>query len=126
MTGETIDALDTYGEAIERAQRSLTAMAANMIGPVAEGFNTLTDAVDKGASKWAIAWAATKDFLAEIDGAPGGVTHLATLIDDLNRKTEQEAAATKAATDARRGHTYTELRRPKPRSFWRRSKPMPR
>lgn len=100
MGTESVDALDKYGEAIERAQRSLTAMAANLMGPVAEGFNVVADAAGRGASKWAIAWAMAKDMDAAVFGWGSGTEHLATLLDKLNQKTETNTVVTKRQAGA--------------------------
>lgn len=100
MSTESVDALDEYGESIERAQRSLTSMAANMIGPVAEGFNVVVDAAVKGASKWSIFVAMTKDWAASNSVTGASATHLATLLDHLNQKTDEHKKATAGATDA--------------------------
>lgn len=101
-SGESVAALDQYGEAIDRAKKSLSSMAADMIGPVAQGFNVLTDASDKGASKWDIFVAMTKDFLATNLAAGASTSHLATLLDQVNQKTLAAAAATGGAADASR------------------------
>lgn len=98
MSTESVNALDQYGEAIDRAERSLSAMAANMMGPVAQGFNTITDAAGRGGGKFAIFWAMTKDMLSASTGLGTGTEHLAKLLDDLNQKTDAVAAATKKAT----------------------------
>jgi hypothetical protein len=100
MSGESVDALDKYGEAIERAQRSLSAMAANLLGPVAQGFNVVTEAAGRGASKWAIAWAMMKDMNAATFGWGSGTSHLATLLDHLNQTTDVNTASTRKAAAA--------------------------
>lgn len=99
---ESVDAMDTFGESIARANKNISSIAANMIGPLAQGFNVLNDAADKGASKWAIFWASTKDALAASTGLGTGTENLTRLLDDLNKKTEENTAKTKANTD---GHT---------------------
>lgn len=97
MGKDAVDAADKFGESIERADRNLHAMALNMIGPVAEGFNVLTDAANKGASKWEIFVAMAKDFAASNTATGASATHLATLLDHLNQKTDANAKATTAA-----------------------------
>ncbi|MGB7220753.1 MAG: hypothetical protein WBD07_18280 [Vicinamibacterales bacterium] len=63
VTSESIDALDQYDEAIKRTQKSMSAMiTSNIIGPAAEGFNVLTDAVERGISPWSLFTAMVKDF----------------------------------------------------------------
>lgn len=104
MSEESVDALDRYDEAIKRAQRSLSGLAANMIGPVAEGFNVITDAAGKGASKWDIFVAMTKDWAASNSVTGASTAHLAKLLDGLNRKTDDAAVKTAAATAAHREH----------------------
>jgi hypothetical protein len=104
MSKEAIDALDKYDESIQRATRSLSAIAANMIGPVAEGFNVLADAAGKGASKWDIFVAMTKDWAASNSVTGASTVHLATLLDDLNRKTDAGTAAARASTTAQGEH----------------------
>jgi hypothetical protein len=96
---ESVDAMDEFGESIARANKNLSSIAANLIGPVAQGFNVLIDAADKGASKWAITWAFIQDgFSQGITGT--GTEHLAKLLDDLNQKTDANAKATAGATGA--------------------------
>lgn len=98
---ESVDAMDTFGESIARANKNLSSIAANMIGPIAQGFNVLNDAADKGASKWSIAWAMMKDFAASSTATGASTANLAQLLDDLNQKTE---ANTKRTADATAGH----------------------
>ncbi len=97
---ESVDALDAFGESITRAEKNLSAMATNMMGPIAEGFNTLFGAVDKGASKWAIAWAMAKDLNDTWATGATQTGHLTQLLDDLNQKTDANAAATKKSAGA--------------------------
>jgi hypothetical protein len=94
MGKESVDALDQYDAAIKRAETNLSAMAANVMGPLAEGFNTINDALGKGASKWAVFWAMVGD---AVPGATfsNNADNLATLLDHLNVKAEAAAAATK-------------------------------
>lgn len=98
MSEEAVDALDTYSEAIARAERNIAAMAANAIGPLAQGFNALNTAVDQGAGKWNVLWAVTKDWFESFSG--GGTRHLATLLDELNQKTQQNIDQEKQAKTA--------------------------
>jgi hypothetical protein len=91
---ESVDAMDAFGESIVRAEKNLSSIAANMIGPVAQGFNVLNDAADKGASKWAIAGAVAKDFFFQNHGE-----NLTRLLDEVNQKTEAAAALLKNAAD---------------------------
>lgn len=95
-------ALAEYGDAVDRAKTSLLAIATSLAGPVAQGFNTLSDAVfDKGASKWSIFLAMLKDAAAStMPGVGQSTTNLAKLLDDLNQKTDKGTASTKAGTDA--------------------------
>lgn len=90
---ESVKAMDEFGESIARAQKNLSGMAANMIGPVAEGFNTLNTAADQGASKWAIAVAMFRDMNDTWAMGSTQTSHLTTLIDDVNKKAEEHAAA---------------------------------
>jgi hypothetical protein len=99
MSGESVRAMDEYGESIERTQKSMSAMAGNMIGPLAQGFNVIYDATTKGASKLAIFWAMAQDEMDRAAGAPSGL-HLLKLLDDINIKTEAGIAATKQAAAA--------------------------
>jgi len=97
---ESVDAMDAFGESIARAEKNLSSIAANMIGPVAQGFNVLNDAADRGAGKWAIFWAMTKDAALSSAGFGTVTTNLAKLLDDLNKKTEENAATSKKAAGA--------------------------
>jgi hypothetical protein len=95
---ESVDALDEFGEAITRANKNLTAIAANMIGPVAQGFNTINSAVDRGASKWSVFGAMMHDLWDSGWGKGDSAAHLATLLDHLNQKTDQNTKSTAGAT----------------------------
>lgn len=111
---ESVDAMDQFGESIARANKNISSIAANMIGPLAEGFNVLNDGVNKGAGKFAVFWAMTKDMTAAATGLGTGTENLTKLLDEQNQKTETVAAlmpkasaavgahagATKAARDA--------------------------
>jgi hypothetical protein len=94
MGKESVEALEQYDTAIKRAETNLSALAANALGPLAEGFNTLNEAAAKGASKWAIFWAMVQDAGTSL-GTFQNAEHLATLLDHLNVKAEAAAAATK-------------------------------
>ena len=100
MSEESVDALDRYDEAIKRAQRSLSAMAANMVGPVAEGFNVIVDAAGNGVSKWDLFVAMTKDWAASNSVTGASTSHLAKLLDELNQKTDQGIAKIKETVAA--------------------------
>ena len=101
LSSESIDALDTFGESIEKATHSLSLIAAQMVGPVAQGFNVVVDAAMQGASKWEIFKAMLADAAASVmPGAGSSATNLATLLDHLNQQTAANEAATKAATVA--------------------------
>jgi len=99
-SGDTIKALDSATESIEKMKGSLVAMAANAIGPVAEGFNTLVSTFNKGASAWQIVVAMSKDFVSSNSVTGASTTHLATLIDQLNQQQDKNVASTKASTAA--------------------------
>ena len=101
MSAESVAALDAYSEAIGRAQQGLTAIAANMIGPVAEGFNVLFAAAEKGIPKWDLWLAMLKDAAAStLPGVGQSTQYLATLLDHANQQTDANARATAAATVA--------------------------
>ena len=100
MGQDAVNALDRYDEAIKRAKVSLSAMAANMIGPVAEGFNVIFEAAGRGASKWDIFVAVVKDFATSNSVAGANASHLAKLLDELNQKTDAGTTTTKAVTEA--------------------------
>jgi len=100
MSAESVAALDAYGESIERMQRNLSAMGANLLGPVAQGFNVLNDAADRGASKWALLNASYIDWL---NTTLTGQTHteaLTKLLDDQAQAQEKTAAAQRGANAA--------------------------
>lgn len=99
MSTDSVDALDKFGESIERANRSLSAIAANMIGPLAEGFNVLVDGATKGVSAWQI----LLSFLPKGLGGVGvSAADLATAIDKLNQQIEANAKATQGAAGSHR------------------------
>jgi hypothetical protein len=95
---ESVDAMDQFGESIARANKNLSSIAANMIGPISQGFNVVIDAANQGASKWAIAVAVLKDFAASNTITGASATNLATLLDHLNQQTEKNTASTVANT----------------------------
>lgn len=90
---ESVEAMDAFGESIARSNKNLSAIAANMIGPVAEGFNAVFDAVDKGGSKWAIFVAMVKDFASSSALTGASTSNLAKVLDDLNQKAQANATA---------------------------------
>jgi hypothetical protein len=97
---ESVDAMDQFGESIARANKNISSIAANMIGPLAQGFNVLNDAADRGASKWSIFWATTKDALDVSESFWGSTTRLAHLLDEQNQKLAANAAATRQVAGA--------------------------
>lgn len=99
MSADAVKAAADYAIAIERANSNLKAMATTLIGPMAEGFNTVAEAQQKGAGFWAIAAAMAKDFAASNTATGASTSNLADLLDKLNQKTEANAKATAGATD---------------------------
>jgi len=100
---ESVEAMDEFSESIARANKNLSSMAANIIGPAAGGFNVLYDAVNKGVSKWDIFVAMTKDFAySTLPGVGQNASNLATVLDHLNQQTETNTVATHANAA---GHT---------------------
>jgi hypothetical protein len=104
MSQETVRALDEADEAIGRMMTNLTNMAANMIGPVAQGFNVLVDAAIKGASTWEIFVAMSKDLWHEWGTGTPQASELATVLDRLNQSAQATAQATQGATAATRAY----------------------
>jgi hypothetical protein len=102
---ESVDAMDTFGESIARANKNISSIAANMIGPLAQGFNVLNDAVNKGASKWSIFWAMTLDALDVSESFWGSTTRLTKVLNDQAVAEEHAAAATRKGTEAHTQHT---------------------
>lgn len=97
MSKESIDALDAYDAAMNRAKQNLKSYAANTIGPLAEGFNVLAGALDRGASKWDV----FTSMLPKGFGLVGkGAEHLTTIIDQQNQAVEQNAAAAAQSASA--------------------------
>jgi len=100
-SAESVAAMDEFGESIARAEKNMSSIAANMIGPLAEGFNVLYDAATKGASKWEL-------FLGLLPKGLGlvgtGTEGLATAIDHLNKKQDEN---TEAAKRSALGHGET-------------------
>lgn len=97
---ESVEALDMYGESIERASKSLSAMATDVMGRSAQMFNVVNDAVTTGAGKWATFWAVTKDVAAQLTMTGSGTENLTRLLDGLNVSTEANAATTKGVAVA--------------------------
>lgn len=102
MSTETVDALDTADESIKRMNQSLSMVAANLMGPVAEGFNVLFNATQKGMSNWDYFVANTKDLTASLLGTGSGTENLTRLLDGLNQKTEAAKTATAGHAKAHR------------------------
>lgn len=94
-SAESVDAMDQFGESITRANKNVSAIAANMIGPLAQGFNVIFDAAARGASKWDIAMSLLPKGLGLVGT---GADHLAQIIDDLNQQTDKNTASTGANT----------------------------
>jgi len=94
---ESVDAMDTFGESIERAQKNMSSFAANLIGPVAQGFNFLFDAADKGATKYQLFAAMAQDLIEHNLHLGTGTEHLTALLNGQNVAQEAAAAAAKKA-----------------------------
>lgn len=99
ISEEAVAALDAYDEAIKRSEKSLQAMVANTLGPLAEGFNHLNDAANSGATGWDFLKANLLDNLDAITGLGTGTEHLASLMDEMNQKAQQRAQVAKAETE---------------------------
>jgi hypothetical protein len=99
---ESVKAAAEYAEAIDRMTHSLKAWTIELIGSSAQGFNVLTDAVDKGASKWQIAIAMVKDWMASSTATGASTTNLATLLDHLNQHTQSDIELTSKDAEAHR------------------------
>lgn len=100
MSNETVAALDQADESIRQADKNLRLLAAGMLGPVAEGFNVVTNAMFQGASKWDLFVAMTKDWIASNAVTGASTEHLTRLLDSLNQKTDASAKAVQGATAA--------------------------
>lgn len=105
MSEESVAALDKYSEAIDRAKSNISAIAANMIGPVAEGFNVINDLAGRGVSKWDLFTAATKDFFDSWSMGRESGANITKLLDEVNKKTEAAAEVKRKASAASREHT---------------------
>lgn len=94
ITGtESVKAMADYGDSIARAKASIDAFATEQLGKLAQGFNTITDAVGKGATKWQLFKAGYLDWFGATTGLIGSTDHLATLLDHLNVATDANTAA---------------------------------
>jgi hypothetical protein len=98
MSKEAVQAAAEYANAIDRASHNLHALATELIGPVAQGFNVVAEAVER-TSKWAVVKAMLQDFAGSSVHAGADVSHLATLLDHLNQVTDQNAKSTGGAAD---------------------------
>lgn len=105
MSVDTVNSLDEADEAIKRTTKSLSMMAANLMGPVAEGFNVLFNAQKAGMSNWDFMIANAKDLAASLTGTGTGTENLTRLLDGLNQKTAATVVATDGATKAVEKHT---------------------
>lgn len=81
---DSVEAAAKYAEAVDRMTHSVHAWVMELEGKAAQGFNTLTDAVDKGASKWSLFVAMLKDWAGSSIQTGASATNLATLLDHLN------------------------------------------
>lgn len=99
---DSVKALADYQDAVDRATHSVHAWVMELEGGAAQGFNTLTGAADKGASKWAIFMAVLKDFAASNIETGASTSNLATLIDRLNQQTEKNTVSTKTNAEGHR------------------------
>lgn len=99
VSKDAVAALDAYDESIKRAEKSLQGMVANALGPLAEGFNYLNDTATKGASGWAFLKANLLDTFDAVTGLGTGTEHLASLMDEMNQKTKQQADAGRESTE---------------------------
>lgn len=102
---DSVQAAGDFADAMDAATKSLHAFSIEAIGPIAQGFNVLTDATDKGATKWQLFTAMLKDWATSSLVTGGNATHLATLLDQLNQQAArhadiqlQDSAATAQAT----------------------------
>src|SRR4029077_7487811 len=86
-SAESVKALAAYQDAIDRVTHSVHAWVTEVEGGMAMGIKTLSDAADKGASTWSIFSAMVKDWAASSTLTGASTANLATLLDDLNRKT---------------------------------------
>jgi hypothetical protein len=96
MSAESVKSLDEFNTAIARAQTNLSNMAANMIGPVAQGFNVLVDAAEKGASKWELLGAMYTDWIAKNTGLGTGTENLTRLLVAQQKEVDLTAVKTAA------------------------------
>lgn len=106
MSTETAKALDAADESVKRFDRNVHAMAATLLGPVAEGFNTMVDAGGKGAGVWEMVWASLKDGALSVSGFGTVTSNMARVLDEANERAiaaaggqRNLAAATAATTE---------------------------
>lgn len=102
MSEDTVQALDAATEAIDKMKGSLSAMAANAIGPVAEGFNRLVETWNKGASPGKVLWAMLQDLGDSWDQGANSTANLTRLMDQQNQTYAASAAGASAAAAAGR------------------------
>jgi hypothetical protein len=100
MSDETVRALDEADEAVQRMTRSLTNMAANVLGNAVLEVEALNRAAGQGATNWDLAIAKLKDWGAQITGTGTGTEHLARLFDELNQQTALNTTTTQGAAAA--------------------------
>lgn len=97
---DSVKAAAEYAKAIDQATNSFKAFATEVVGGAAIGVNTLTDAAAKGASKWSIFVAMVQDWAASSTVTGASTIHLATLLDQLNQKTQHNRDITLEAANA--------------------------
>lgn len=96
---DAVNALDAYDEAIKRTEKSIQAMAANALGPLAEGFNYLNEAATRGAGYWDFLEANFLDTFDAMTGLGTGTENLARLLDQLNQKSLQHQTTARDETE---------------------------
>ena len=98
MSEEAIAALDQYSESIARTKTNIANMTANAIGPLAEGFNNLVDAMNRGTSAWELfAGLLPKGFAGIGTGIEGLSKAMSGIGDQMVRNTEAAARQNAAA-----------------------------
>jgi hypothetical protein len=104
VSTENNKALADFDTALNRTKQNLQNFGANTLAGVVDGFNTLFDATNKGATRWQVFVAMFKDFVASNTVTGASTSHLADLLDHLNQQTAANTKGLQANASAHDDH----------------------
>lgn len=108
IDAEAVKSADHLNDEIERLETSFKSLATTMIGPLAEGANTIID-TSHNIGLWSTLWRNSIDTVTATLTSSSLHTHLLTsAIDENNKKLEENARQTKGTSEARKELTAEE------------------